>query len=248
MELGRRAAPAKLNLALDILGPRPDGYHEMRMVMHTVSLCDWVSLREEGEGFSLETEGGFCLPPGKKTMEQQAAESFFQAVGRPMPGLAVRLEKRIPAYAGLGGGSADTAALLRILRDTYCPDMSLEELEAVGLEVARLRRSSVGPIRLGMLQPGKWRELTPQEVRAVRGAVKGQETQPVHPREEKNFGRPAAKKKPAHPQRKEDDFSFRKGRPVHDLGEIPVGRGADKGRRSPHGQAPQGRSPRKGRG
>ena len=68
MELGRRAAPAKLNLALDILGPRPDGYHEMRMVMHTVSLCDWVSLREEGEGFSLETEGGFCLPPGKKTI------------------------------------------------------------------------------------------------------------------------------------------------------------------------------------
>lgn len=120
--------------------------------------------------------------------------------------------------------------------------------EAVGLKVARLRRSSVGPIRLGMLQPGKWRELTPQEVRAVRGAVKGQETQPVHPREEKNFGRPAAKKKPAHPQRKEDDFSFRKGRPVHDLGEIPVGRGADKGRRGPHGQAPQGRSPRKGRG
>lgn len=132
MELGRRAAPAKLNLALDILGPRPDGYHEMRMVMHTVSLCDWVSLREEGEGFSLETEGGFCLPPGKKTMEQQAAESFFQAVGRPMPGLAVRLEKRIPAYAGLGGGSADVAALLRLLREAYAPGLPLPELERIG--------------------------------------------------------------------------------------------------------------------
>ncbi len=132
MELGRRAAPAKLNLALDILGPRPDGYHEMRMVMHTVSLCDWVSLQEEGEGFSLETEGGFCLPPGKKTMEQQAAESFFQAVGRPMPGLAVRLEKRIPAYAGLGGGSADVAALLRLMREAYAPGMPLPELERIG--------------------------------------------------------------------------------------------------------------------
>ena len=135
MELGRRAAPAKLNLALDILGPRPDGYHEMRMVMHTVSLCDQVSLREEGEGFSLETEGGFCLPPGKKTMEQQAAESFFQAVGRPMPGLAVRLEKRIPAYAGLGGGSADVAALLRLLRQRYAPEMPPETLERIGLAV-----------------------------------------------------------------------------------------------------------------
>ncbi len=132
MELGRRAAPAKLNLALDILGPRPDGYHEMRMVMQTVSLCEWVSLQEEGEGFSLETEGGFCLPPGKKTMEQQAAESFFQAVGRPMPGLAVRLEKRIPAYAGLGGGSADVAALLRLMREAYAPGMPLPELERIG--------------------------------------------------------------------------------------------------------------------
>ncbi len=119
--------------------------------------------------------------------------------------------------------------------------------EAVGLEVARLRRNSVGPIRLGMLQPGKWRELTPQEVRAVRGAVKGQETPPVHAREEKNFGRPAAPKKSARPQRREDDFSFRKGRQVHELGEIPVGRGSNKGGRGPCGRSPQGK-PFRGKG
>ena len=97
--------------------------------------------------------------------------------------------------------------------------------EAVGLEVARLKRNSVGPIRLGMLQPGKWRELTPQEVRAVRGAVKGQDVQPVHPREEKNFGKAAVKKKPLRSAPKRDDsFEFKKGRPVRDFGDIPVGR------------------------
>jgi len=129
-----REAPAKVNLTLDILGRRPDGYHDMRMVMQTISLCDTVSLAE--------TEGGFCLkgmegliPEGKKTLEQRAAEAFFEAVGRPMPGLEVTLEKRTPAYAGLGGGSADVAALLRLLRELYCPELSTEALERIGFQV-----------------------------------------------------------------------------------------------------------------
>lgn len=129
-----RLAPAKINLALDILGPRPDGYHEMRMVMQTVSLCDTVRL-EEREGDFVLHAADIAIPKGRKSMEQQAAEAFFQAAGRPMPGLSVTLEKRTPAYAGLGGGSADTAALLRMLRELYCPEMTLEELEAVGLTV-----------------------------------------------------------------------------------------------------------------
>jgi len=123
-----------VNLTLDILGRRPDGYHDMRMVMQTVSLCDTVSVAE--------TEGGFCLkgmegliPEGKKTLEQRAAEAFFEAVGRSMPGLEVTLEKRTPAYAGLGGGSADVAALLRLLREAYCPELSTEELEHIGFQV-----------------------------------------------------------------------------------------------------------------
>ena len=101
MEAIKRPAPAKINLALDILGPRPDGYHEMRMVMQTVSLCDTVTLAEGEAGFSLDTDGDF-LPAGEKTLEQQAAESFFRELGRPCPPLSVGLEKRPPAYAGLG--------------------------------------------------------------------------------------------------------------------------------------------------
>ena len=127
-------APAKVNLALDILDTRPDGYHDMKMVMQTISLCDTVSVEETAAGFELRTDGNF-IPAGKKTLEQRAAEAFFEAAGLPMPGLRVTLEKVTPAYAGLGGGSADVAALLRILRDNYAPEMSTEELERIGFTV-----------------------------------------------------------------------------------------------------------------
>lgn len=129
-----QAAPAKVNLALDILGRRPDGYHEMRMVMQTVSLCDTVAFEEAGEGFTLSARG-IELPKGKKTLEQRAAEAFFAAAGLPMPGIRVELEKIIPAYAGLGGGSADVAALLRMLRQRYAPGLPPGELEEIGAAV-----------------------------------------------------------------------------------------------------------------
>ena len=129
-----REAPAKVNLTLDILGRRPDGYHDMRMVMQTISLCDTVSVAETEGGFRLKGMEGL-IPEGKKTLEQRAAEAFFEAVGRPMPGLEVTLEKRTPAYAGLGGGSADVAALLRLLRETYCPELPTEALERIGFQV-----------------------------------------------------------------------------------------------------------------
>ena len=133
MNPNTQAAPAKVNLALDILGRRPDGYHEMRMVMQTVSLCDRVTLEEAEEGFTLFAPG-LALPQGK-TLEQRAAEAFFAALGRPMPGLRVTLEKRTPAYAGLGGGSADVAALLRLLRRRYAPELPPAELEAIGGQI-----------------------------------------------------------------------------------------------------------------
>lgn len=129
-----QSAPAKVNLALDILGQRPDGYHDMRMVMQSVSLCDTVTVRETGESFVLRAEG-IVLPEGRKTLEQRAAEAFFRAINKPMPGLEVTLEKVTPAYAGLGGGSADVAALLRILRDWHAPELAGAELERIGFQV-----------------------------------------------------------------------------------------------------------------
>ena len=133
-ETFRREAPAKINLALDILGKRPDGYHALGSIMQTVSLCDSVELAEGGEGFTLSM-AGFAPPEGRKTLEQRAAEAFFARLGRAMPPLTVRIAKRTPAYAGLGGGSADVAALLRLLRDRYAPKMEDATLESIGAEV-----------------------------------------------------------------------------------------------------------------
>lgn len=136
--LGRRAAPAKINLALDILGPRPDGYHDMSMVMQSVALGDQVSLRTAEAGFALLEGDGlpFPLPEDAKSMEQRTAEAFFSALGRPLPGLIVTLEeKRVPIQGGLGGGSADVAALLFLLRAAYAPDLPAAELERIGLTV-----------------------------------------------------------------------------------------------------------------
>ena len=133
-ETFRREAPAKINLALDILGKRPDGYHALCGVMQTVSLCDSVELAEGGEGFTLSM-AGFTPPEGRKTLEQRAAEAFFARLGRAMPPLTVAITKRTPAYAGLGGGSADVAALLRLLRDRYAPKMEDATLESIGAEV-----------------------------------------------------------------------------------------------------------------
>ena len=132
--IGTGAAYAKVNLGLDILGTRADGYHEMRMIMQSVSLCDTVTVKSSTGAFSLYMEG-FTPPEGKKTLEQQAAEAFFHHIGKPLPGLKVFIEKQTPAYAGLGGGSADVAALLRILRDAYAPDLPIEALETIGLTV-----------------------------------------------------------------------------------------------------------------
>lgn len=124
-------APAKVNLTLDILGRRDDGYHDMRMVMQSISLQDTVIIQEAERGFVLQTDGDF-IPAGRKTLEQQAAEAFFAELQRPVPGLVVTLDKHTPAYAGLGGGSADVAALLRGLRDLYCPEMDGSTLEKIG--------------------------------------------------------------------------------------------------------------------
>jgi hypothetical protein len=78
--IGTEAAYAKVNLGLDILGTRSDGYHEMRMVMQAVSLCDMVTVESNTGDFALRMEG-FTPPEGKKTLEQQAAEGTLPPVG-----------------------------------------------------------------------------------------------------------------------------------------------------------------------
>lgn len=115
----KTAACAKINLSLDVLGRLPGGYHEMKMVMQTVSLRDEVLLAPaEGGEIRLETNFGF-LPSDGRNIARKAAEAFFAAAGIGARGLLIRLEKRIPVGAGLGGGSADAAAVLRGLNEMH---------------------------------------------------------------------------------------------------------------------------------
>ena len=125
---------AKINLALDILRKRDDGYHDLCMVMQSISLCDALTVEERGTGFSLQSDG-FTVPAGKKSLEERACDAFFAALGRKAPALNVFLKKNVPAYAGLGGGSADVAALLRYLRRTFAPEMTDAKLSEIGLSI-----------------------------------------------------------------------------------------------------------------
>jgi 4-diphosphocytidyl-2-C-methyl-D-erythritol kinase len=118
-QLSTVKAPAKINLSLDILGKRPDGYHDLRTVMASVSLFDELTLtltrRGPGEEkFSAETEGA-DLPGGEGNLAVRAARLFMES--RNITGVSVHIHilKRIPVCAGLGGGSSDAAAVLRVL-------------------------------------------------------------------------------------------------------------------------------------
>ena len=127
-------APAKINLSLDILGKRPDGYHELCMVMQSVTLHDTLVIRRAGTGVSL-TCADSTVPCDGRNLILRAAEAFTAATGIAPEGLSVELIKRTPSSAGLAGGSADAAAMLRALRTLYCPDMTQAALEAIGLQV-----------------------------------------------------------------------------------------------------------------
>ena len=126
---------AKLNLTLDILGKRQDGYHDLKMVMQAVDLQDTVSVTfRQGTGVTLVTNLGY-LPRDERNIAVKAAECFFRATGIEPRGLTIRLDKRIPVAAGMAGGSSDGAAVLRVLRRVLAPELPTEELEAIALQV-----------------------------------------------------------------------------------------------------------------
>lgn len=152
-------APAKLNLTLDVLGKREDGYHEMRMVMQSVSLLDTITLeRESGEGMELSTNLGF-LPVDGRNLAVVAAREFEAATGERLGHLRIHIQKRIPVCAGTAGGSSDAAAVLRGLNRLTKQGMTLAELAEVGKRVG----SDVPYCVLGgtALAEGRGEKITP---------------------------------------------------------------------------------------
>lgn len=126
---------AKLNLTLDVLGRREDGYHDLKSVMQTISIRDDVELDVgTGKPWTLECsqEG---IPTDSTNLAWKAAEVFCQTLKKDPQGLAIRITKRIPSGAGLGGGSADAAAVLRALNRHYGSPLSVLALAELGAQV-----------------------------------------------------------------------------------------------------------------
>ena len=127
----RVEARAKINWTLDITGQRPDGYHLMDMLMQPVTLCDTVVLRPS-DTLTLTTSGNPSIPANAHNLAYRAAAALQEAADYP-GGASIHVEKRIPAGAGMGGGSADAAAVLAGLNRLWKLGLSQEALERIGL-------------------------------------------------------------------------------------------------------------------
>lgn len=112
-------APAKVNLLLEVIGRRSDGYHELSSVVQALDLSDLVVLTPLGEGEAmLEVEGRFSLPTGERNLTMKALRAMERHVGHSLP-VEIILRKRIPVAAGLGGGSSDAAAVMEGLNRLF---------------------------------------------------------------------------------------------------------------------------------
>lgn len=126
---------AKINLTLDVLEKRDDGYHELRSVMQTISLRDDVEIDlDTGEPWQLSCDKPE-IPTDASNLAWKAARVFFDTMGDEPDGLSIRITKRIPSQAGLGGGSADAAAVLRALNRHRGYPLSVYALCELGARV-----------------------------------------------------------------------------------------------------------------
>jgi len=128
-------ALAKLNLTLDVLGKRPDGYHDLKMVMQSITLSDEITVTDNGDqGIRISTNLGF-LPTNEKNLAVAAALRFYESLGKPPRGIDLTLKKSIPVCAGMAGGSSDAAAVLRALNELEGSPYTPAELAKVGERV-----------------------------------------------------------------------------------------------------------------
>lgn len=132
-------ARAKINLTLDILGVRADGYHEVSMIMQAIELADELVLRKLSCGIKLVMDsskivGGENIPTDEKNLAWRAADEFQKFCGKNL-GVEISLTKKIPVAAGLAGGSADAAAVIRGMNRLYKMNLTETELCKIGEHV-----------------------------------------------------------------------------------------------------------------
>lgn len=124
---------AKINLTLDVLGKRTDGYHNVKMIMQTVSLFDLILVDQTKSGISISTNLRF-LPTNEKNIAYAAAQTFFYKTGIN-GGCKIMIHKNIPVAAGLAGGSGNAAAVLQSLNMLYNTGLTNNQLCEMALEL-----------------------------------------------------------------------------------------------------------------
>lgn len=127
-------APAKINLSLDILKKRDDGYHDVEMIMTTIDLYDRIELEELKQNEIMVSLESKFVPSDERNLAYKAAYIFKQKYNIEA-GVHIKIDKRIPVSAGLGGGSSNAAAVLRGLNKMWSLNVSIEELAQLGLQI-----------------------------------------------------------------------------------------------------------------
>jgi 4-diphosphocytidyl-2-C-methyl-D-erythritol kinase len=122
----QKKSPCKVNLLLNILGRRPDGFHELETVMQPVRLCDELTFECTGNGIELSCSDQ-SLPVDSGNLVFRAAEKFF-ATAKVSGGVKIHLEKKIPLAAGMGGGSGNAATTLLALNELWPNPLASEKL------------------------------------------------------------------------------------------------------------------------
>ena len=128
------AAPAKVNLFLELLNKRPDGYHELQTLLAPIDLYDTLEIHPRDDGELVLTCDAPGIPTGPENLVCIAAEALRTAFG-VTEGASIRLTKRIPHEAGLGGGSSDAASALLALNAVWNLNRSIEELAPVAATI-----------------------------------------------------------------------------------------------------------------
>jgi len=126
-------AYAKINLSLDVIGKREDGYHLLRMIMQNIDLYDVIELEEIDCGIKLECDKSY-VPTDERNIAYKAAALFIKKYDLDL-GIKISIIKNIPVSAGLAGGSTDAAAVLLGMRDMFRPEISDKELMEQGVSI-----------------------------------------------------------------------------------------------------------------
>jgi 4-diphosphocytidyl-2-C-methyl-D-erythritol kinase len=133
MEKINMKCPAKINLSLDILGKRSDGYHELRMIMQSIDLVDELFLEKTNNGIGIYCDN-IAVPTDQTNICYKVAKKLFDKYSIK-GGINIKIIKRIPVAAGLAGGSTDAAGLIEGINSLYELGMSNEEMFKLGLSV-----------------------------------------------------------------------------------------------------------------